>query len=72
MFNSLISCYSHDCAAYLTSLFMCIAADRTLRTVDLTFKLIPFLYIIALQIAYHEVAVSPNIHAMNLKVKRAL
>ena len=28
---------------------MCVAADRHLRTADLTFKLIPFVYIIALQ-----------------------
>ena len=52
----------------MTSLFMCVAAERTLRTAYLTLELIPFVYIIDYRISYSEVAVSLNYQAMNLKV----
>jgi len=57
----------------MTSFFMCVAADRTLRTADLTLLLIPVVYIIDYRIAYCDVTVSLNFRAMNLKVvKRAI
>jgi hypothetical protein len=50
IFKSLIYCYLHHCVAYMTSLFMCVFQQTEhLKTADLTFNSIPFLYIIALQ-----------------------
>ena len=42
----------------MTSFFMYVAADRTLRTADLTLLLIPFVYVIHYRIAYCDVTVS--------------